>query len=324
MPKPLQVRFARKVDQSGGPDACWPWTGCRDAYGYGVFAINQRNQRAHRVAYELMVGPIPKGLVVDHICGRRGCVNPAHLDTVTRAENTLRGDGGKIWRERTHCQNGHLFTEKNTTYRHSGSRVCRLCAKDRNRRYEINKIKKSKPLTLADRFWVRVDKSGGLFECWIWTGTRNADGYGKTMVNGRQFLAHRVAYELSRGPIPEGLVIDHLCQNRICCNPSHIEVVTPAENTQRGERKKSHCKRGHLYDEENTIRIKKGRRCRACLREWKGWQGGVHSRERTHCPQGHEYTPDNTYLNPGTGGRHCRTCTRGRYWRKKAEGGVTG
>ena len=87
----------------------------------------------------------------------------------------------------------------------------------------------------------------------------------------------------------------------------------PLKTPGRGERKRTHCKQGHFFDEENTILIPKGRRCRACLRNWKGWQGGVHNREKTHCPRGHEYTSENTYLNPSTGGRHCQACTRERH-----------
>src|SRR5690349_20028702 len=73
--------------------------------------------------------------------------------------------------------------------------------------------------------------------CIEWTGTRNTKGYGRIArggVNGRFLMAHRVAYELARGPIPEGLQLDHLCRNRLCCNPDHLEPVTRQENVARG------------------------------------------------------------------------------------------
>lgn len=91
------------------------------------------------------------------------------------------------------------------------------------------------------RFWARVDKSG---DCWLWTGGKSGDGYGSLQRERKRLMAHRVAYELLVGPIPEGLVIDHLCRNTSCVNPSHLEPVTMEENVRRGTTK-SHCVRGH-------------------------------------------------------------------------------
>lgn len=120
---------------------------------------------------------------------------------------------------------------------------------------------------IADRFWEKVDKSG---ECWIWTARVAPNGYGHFAVShARPTAAHRVAYELTVGPIPAGLVLDHLCRNTRCVRPDHLEPVTQAENMRRGLKgQQTHCKRGHsLTDPANLypVALRRGhRRCRAC------------------------------------------------------------
>lgn len=108
--------------------------------------------------------------------------------------------------------------------------------------------------------------------CWRWTGAFQNAGYGQ--YGKPPVLAHRWAYELHVGPIATGLVIDHLCRNRWCVNPKHLEVVTLAENILRGEslpaknKRKTHCPKGHPYDDENTYFTSQGWRiCRSCNRE---------------------------------------------------------
>jgi hypothetical protein len=122
---------------------------------------------------------------------------------------------------------------------------------------------------IADRLaaGLRADPETG---CIIWTGKTNARGYGRLMSDGRMVLTHRVAYELANGPIPTGLVIDHVCRNTLCCNPAHLEAVTQRENTLRGDgpsarqAQQTHCKRGHPLSGDN-IRMRGYRRvCRAC------------------------------------------------------------
>jgi hypothetical protein len=122
----------------------------------------------------------------------------------------------------------------------------------------------------SERFWEKVDKlhpSG----CWLWTAATNGDGYGTFHLGGGDPMvgAHRFAYEALRGPIPPEMELDHLCRNRLCVNPDHIELVTTQENIRRGhggqhQAMKTHCPRGHPYDLINT-RFYKGRRfCRQC------------------------------------------------------------
>jgi hypothetical protein len=122
--------------------------------------------------------------------------------------------------------------------------------------------------TPLERFEAKVmrDPMSG---CWLWAGAAMAKGYGSFgAVPGKLILAHRWAYEHFVGPIPAGLVIDHLCRNRSCVNPAHLEAVTGLENTRRGARAiATHCKHGHPFDDENTIRrANGGRDCRMCQR----------------------------------------------------------
>lgn len=121
------------------------------------------------------------------------------------------------------------------------------------------------------RFWAKVEKSDG---CWLWTGALTHDGYGRFRLPGGHAMAHRWAYEQTIGPVPEGLVLDHVrargCTNRNCVRPDHLEPVTEQENLLRGDTfvaanaAKTHCPSGHAYDDVNTV-VRNGRRhCRAC------------------------------------------------------------
>lgn len=125
------------------------------------------------------------------------------------------------------------------------------------------------------RFWAKVDRSGA---CYRWTGHVTRPGYGRWTWQSqpkRAAYAHRVAWEIAHGPVPPGLVIDHICRKRRCVNVEHMRLVTVAENV-------------------------------LC-----GASQSAANAAKTHCKHGHEFTPANTYLLPG-GGRHCRACKRRR------------
>lgn len=101
--------------------------------------------------------------------------------------------------------------------------------------------------------------------CWAWLGRVNHGGYGQMIVGRAAKLAHRVAYEMFIGPIPDGMVLDHLCRVRSCVNPLHLDPVTLVENVKRGAHAtKKKCIHGHEYTEKNTKRTKTGRACKVC------------------------------------------------------------
>lgn len=137
-PLPFPDSLWGRVDKVSSPHGCWLFTGSRDRLGYGrthVPALG-KTQLSHRVAYTLLVGPIPEGLVLDHRCRTPSCVNPAHLEPVTIAENNRRTGpyrAAAVW---TQCKNGHEMTPENT-YVPTGRRyrVCRTCERARNREY---------------------------------------------------------------------------------------------------------------------------------------------------------------------------------------------
>lgn len=125
-------RFWQRVSNIGS-DGCWEWQGYARK-GYGRFhAKRGRKVMAHRYAYEAMVGPIPDGLHMDHLCRNRRCVNPAHLDVVTNEENRRRGLLGSA---RTHCARGHSLTPDNVVPWAKGPRQCLACHKANRRRYQ--------------------------------------------------------------------------------------------------------------------------------------------------------------------------------------------
>lgn len=107
---------------------CWLWTACEDEKGYGQFTKDGRKQcGAHRFSYIYYRGEIPPGMTLDHLCRVRCCVNPDHLEVVTRGENVLRGIGITAQNaKKTHCNKGHQFDEKNT-YLFQGKRLCKRC-----------------------------------------------------------------------------------------------------------------------------------------------------------------------------------------------------
>jgi hypothetical protein len=129
----LEDRFMSKVVVV---EDCWEWVGYRDREGYGKMG----GACAHRVSYELFIGPIPDGLTIDHLCRNPGCVKPSHLEAVPIRVNVLRGvnNACAVNARKTHCKHGHEFTTENT-YRSKLGRCCRKCVCDSQRRYQSRK-----------------------------------------------------------------------------------------------------------------------------------------------------------------------------------------
>ena len=136
---PWPERFWAKVEKT---DTCWIWIAALGGgHGYGMIRSPEGRKMllAHRVAYELLVGPIPPGLELDHLCRNRRCVNPEHLEPVTHRENILRGDSPPAHQVKiTHCPRGHEYTAGNT-YWQGRKRSCLRCRRDRARRQSRRK-----------------------------------------------------------------------------------------------------------------------------------------------------------------------------------------
>lgn len=147
---------------------------------------------------------------------------------------------------------------------------------------------------LLERLLARITHSEELFKgtpCWLWQGSKSKAGYGTVSISKKIMYTHRVFFELLKGSIEKGLVIDHLCRNRSCCNPDHLESVTQKVNIQRGD---TGIAGGSVMGARNAA--------------------------RTHCKYGHEFNEDNTYYtaaNPKI--RYCKLCRKRNYnaWKQK-------
>lgn len=218
----LRERMLKYTAPTPTPAGCLLWIASTNNSGYGQLNVGGRPRLAHRIAWELVNGPIPRAFTLERSCQIRECVNPSHM-------------------------------------------------------------KLASPGTPRERIATHTRRAAS--GCLLWLGSKNENGYGVTTIHSKRVLAHRLSWELENGPIPEGLVIDHLCRVTSCVNPKHLRVVTSRVNVLAGEG--------------------------ACARNAR----------KTTCPRGHELAGDN--LEPGQaryGWRVCRTCakaTKRRYVERK-------
>ena len=229
-------RFWSKV-QTADPGECWLWTPRAGTGGYGQLYVAGKMRLAHRVAYEIAHGPIPSGLVVDHKCDIRNCVNPKHLKATTQRANIHRARaweaGAQAQRAKTHCPHGHEYAGDNLALRRDGSRDCRAC----NRRRAAEQRKR---YLEANPRAPRVPKT----HC----------------KSGHEFTVENTYVSPSNG-------------SRTCreCKRQQVKKyrATPKQLPPRG----GSCKWGHPFDEVNTYIDPNGNRnCKACARartnEW--------------------------------------------------------
>ena len=170
----------------------------------------------------------------------------------------------------------------------------------------------------------RSDSDG----CWIWTGTARPDGYGQytIAVNGKKtiYKSHRLCYELSIGPIPDGAHLHHVCMNRACVNPLHLEPMQPSAHEKLHHVRQTHCLRGHEFTDDNVyVRSNGGRTCKICSDVYQKVHEALRKarrvkrkKTRLYCIHGHFVGGDNLLVAAGR--RECKICTTGTKKRTRA------
>lgn len=219
LPVSPEAYFAARVPDQP-PNRCWLWQGVLTPAGYGQARVKDgdawQSMGAHKLSYTLHKGPVDDGLVVRHICHNRQCCNPQHLDLGTHQDNA--DDKVKAGRA--------------TAYNKPAAR------RDQHRA--------NLPRLYSRREVCRET------DCWNWTGGLSSTGYGRMVWNPtedsgpRAMTVHRASWLLHRGPVADGLLIRHLCHNKLCFNPDHLELGTARDNAE-DERKAGKLRTGEAH-----------------------------------------------------------------------------
>ncbi len=194
----LIERFYSKISKIPTEQGCLEWMAYHDAFGHGYFGIgNGRTERTHRIAWALVNGPIPAGLVIRHMCNNPLCCNVAHLLLGTRADNNRDMAASGRWKNAPNDRAPYV-----------------------------------RPVgpTAVERFYANISSTPNETGCLDWLGHLTNKGYGYLGAYGKKALAHRFAWELVNGPIPPGMYACHVCDRPICCNHLHIFIGTNADN----------------------------------------------------------------------------------------------
>ena len=215
-------------EMDGGYESpCWVWRGRRNKAGYGTTG-REGFHLAHRWVYAKQRGAIADDLHLDHLCGVRECVNPSHLEPVTQAENNRRRPSKLTAEQRDEiCQSTEPRGVVAEQYGVTPAYVYQL------RGPMQPKVAQHVPDVDPKRLTYKLEDRGFSSECWAWTGTMLLSGYGAMGIGQSKFRAHRVSYVYHRGSVPLDMDLDHLCEQRDCINPDHLEPVTHQENMKR-------------------------------------------------------------------------------------------
>lgn len=282
-------RLLSKVNKDGplpprrpelGP--CWLWTSPGSAGGYGSFYFRGKQWLAHRAAYTILVGEIPAGLTIDHLCSVRSCVRPHHLEAVTLRENLRRAD---VWRRRseaqkalTHCPNGHPYSGDNLGLRKDGTRTCRACARrhskeSRERRLARNPSQ-SKPVkshcgnghAYVEDGYVGSNGARCCHEC-DRIRLRRSRGRRKALAPPKP-----VRTECSNGHpwVDENVYVNPKTGQR-SCRPCHSEKSLAAYHARKKPKppkpERTECANGHPWVAENLKRERDRLVCKTCANE---------------------------------------------------------